>query len=100
MEFKFASNIELVEDEIENNLSQRSLSPGLNSSQEVEYIGNKNSKKDMSKCLMKQNIEFREKMREIVKDFPSMRTEFGGNNFNKTIGDQLLGPTKECLETF
>ena len=54
----------------------------------------------MTKCLMKQNIEFREKMREIVKDFPSMRTEFGGNNFNKTIGDQLLGLTKECLESF
>ena len=49
---------------------------------------------------MKQNIEYREKMREIVKDFPSMRTEFGGNNFNKTIGDQLLGLTKECLESF
>ena len=56
--------------------------------------------KDPTKCLIKQNIEFREKMREIVKDFPSMRNEIGGNNFDKTIGDQLLGLTKECLESF
>ena len=76
-----------IEDDVENNLSQRSLSPGLNSSQELEQPGGRNDKNDMTKCLMKQNIEYREKMREIVKDFPSMRTEFGGNNFNKTIGD-------------
>ena len=76
-----------IEDDVENNLSQRSLSPGLNSSQELEQPGNRNDKNDITKCLMKQNIEYREKMREIVKDFPSMRTEFGGNNFNKTIGD-------------
>ena len=76
-----------IEDDVENNLSQRSLSPGLNSSQELEQPASRNDKNDITKCLMKQNIEYREKMREIVKDFPSMRTEFGGNNFNKTIGD-------------
>ena len=56
MELKFASNMAPVEIEIENNennLSQRSLSPGLNSSREIEYVGNKNSTNDMTKCLMK-----------------------------------------------
>ena len=39
-------------------------------------------------------------MREIVKDFPSMRNEVGINNFEKSIGDQLRGLAKECLEDF
>ena len=39
-------------------------------------------------------------MREIVKDFPSMRNEVGLNNFEKSIGDQLRGLAKECLEDF
>ena len=55
---------------------------------------------DPTKCLIKQHVEFREKMREIVKDFPSMRNEVGLNNFEKSIGDQLRGLAKECLEDF
>ena len=66
----------------------------------MEIDGGRQEMKDPTKCLIKQHIEFREKMREIVKDFPSMRNEVGGNNFDKTIGDQLLGLTKECLESF
>ena len=55
---------------------------------------------DPTKCLIKQHVEFREKMREIVKDFPSMRNEVGINNFERSIGDQLRSLTKECLEDF
>ena len=35
-------------------------------------------------------------MREIVKDFPTMRTEIGGNNFNKTIGEALFDQMEDC----
>ena len=45
---------------------------------------------------MRKDLEFRERMREIVKDFPMMRTEVGGANFHKTIGEQLFDTMKEC----
>ena len=53
-------------------------------------------KKQLTKCLMRQDLEFRERMREIVKDFPTMRTEVGGANFDKTIGEQLFDQMKDC----
>ena len=48
---------------------------------------------DPTKCLIKSHLEYRDKMREIVKDFPSMRNEAG---INKNLGDQLMGLMKEC----
>ena len=39
---------------------------------------------------MKPEIEFREHMREIVKDFPTMKTEIGGGEFEKKIQGQLF----------
>ena len=39
---------------------------------------------------MKPEIEFREHMREVVKDFPSMKTEIGGGEFEKKIQDTLF----------
>ena len=38
-------------------------------------------------------------MFEIVKDFPTMRNEVGGGNFDKTIGEQLFDNMKECKES-
>ena len=52
-------------------------------------------KKALTKSLVKQDCEFREKMREIVKDFPAMRNEVGGENFDKTIGKQLFDYMQE-----
>ena len=51
---------------------------------------------DPTKCLIKSHLECRDKMREIVKDFPSMRNEAG---INKNLGDQLMGLMKECQES-
>jgi len=51
----------------------------------------------LSKCLMKQfNMDYRDKMGEMVKDYPAMRDEFGGKTFDKKIGNQLLSTLAEC----
>ena len=39
---------------------------------------------------MSSNVLFRDRMHEMVKDFPTMRGEIGGSNFNKTIGERLF----------
>ena len=53
---------------------------------------------------MKPEIEFREHMREIVKDFPTMKTEIGGGEFEKKIQDQLFHKTdnnfRQSIESF
>ena len=61
-------------------------------------------KKVLTKRLMKPEIEFREHMREIVKDFPTMKTEIGGGEFEKKIQDQLFHKTdnnfRQSIESF
>ena len=51
---------------------------------------------------MKPEIEFREHMREIVKDFPTMKTEIGGGEFEKKIKDQLFrsNDVRNSFESF
>ena len=113
VEMKFATNLALPEDkntikeeDQAEQLSQRSPSPGNESPAKIREnqfsIGDVDAdnlsvrdKKALTKCLVKQDCEFREKMYEIVKDFPSMRTEVGGGNFEKIIGERLLQIMKE-----
>ena len=64
---------------------------------EIKVVDNltNREKKALTKRLMKTEIEFREHMREIVKDFPTMRAEVGGGNFDKTIRDTLFNQMEQ-----
>ena len=102
MELKFATNMEPLDDVLSEDMEQmsvRSMSPALSDKLEIEIAEARQVVKDPAKCLIKVHHETRDKMKEIVKDFPSMRSEVGGNNFDKTFGDQLLSSTKECLDS-
>ena len=102
MELKFATNMEPLDDVLSDDVEQmsvRSMSPALSDKLEIEIAEARQVVKDPAKCLIKVHHETRDKMKEIVKDFPSMRSEVGGNNFDKTFGDQLLSSTKECLDS-
>ena len=50
----------------------------------------------LSKRLMRPDVLFRDRMHEIVKDFPTMRGEVGGENIDKTIDQQLFDCMQEC----
>ena len=102
MDLKFATNLEPLDDVLSDDMEQmsvRSMSPALSDKLEIEIAEAKQVVKDPAKCLIKVHHETRDKMKEIVKDFPSMRSEVGGNNFDKTFGEQLLSSTKECLDS-
>ena len=113
MEMKFATNIaptDDIEDYIDDAPSspKRSISPTRNDDVGDQLVTGEitahnlgaQDKKALTKCLMRKNLEFRDKMREIVKDFPTMRTAVGGANFDKTIGEQLFDTMKDCKESF
>ena len=68
----------------------------MSEKQEFELEGEWVNGGDPTKCLIKSHLEYRDKMREIVKDFPSMRNEAG---ISKNLGDQLLGLMRECQES-
>ena len=108
---KFATNIPLPVDPEEKKaekaaaLSQRSMSPtgsvdGTVPMDEREFdLANgkidaadisMRDKKALTGFLYRSDMEFREKMHEIVKDFPTMKKEVGGKNFDEAISAQLF----------
>ena len=106
IEMKFSTNLAApIEDnevdEEEKAISQRSMSTGSIKgvdreeklvAGEIPIVDNltNRERKALTKRLMKQEIEFREHMREVVKDFPTMRAEVGGGNFDKAIRETLF----------
>ena len=115
MEMKFSTNLaapidENDPDEEEQAMSQRSMSTGSIKGVDrenqlvageipvVENLTNR-EKKALTKRLIKQEAEFREHMREVVKDFPTMKETVGGGNFDKAIRETLFSQMEECKES-
>ena len=116
MEMKFSTNLaapieDNEPDEEEQAMSQRSMSVGSIKggvdrenqlvAGEIPVVDNltNREKKALTKRLVKQEAEFREHMREVVKDFPTMKETIGGGNFNKAIRETLFSQMEECKES-
>ena len=107
VEMKFATNITPAEDdeayldgqadELERSPSPtRSVCDGLQdyeiASKELSHENlTVNDKRLLTKCLVKPNLQYREKLMEIVKDFPTARNEVPmcDNNTGKSLGENL-----------
>ena len=112
MEMKFKTNLPLPMDENEPEDDPKTISPRIQSpvlsNRDTKLIAGEirvenittREKKTLTKQLMRNDLEFRDKMREIVKDFPTMRDEVGGGNFEKTIGEQLFDQMKSAQASF
>ena len=69
---------------------------------EIKVVNNltHREKKALTKRLLKTETQFREHMIEVVKDFPTMRAEVGGGNFDKTIRNTLFNQMENSRASF